>query len=189
MGAGKAMIISAADSSVDIICELLKPLGIGQTVIAKSGGEARRLGGGFELIIINAPLPDEMGIELACDLAGRSHAGMILLVKRDIFSEIAGKAERHGVLTVAKPFSRQLFRQILSLSLATNARITGLEQENRRLQNRIDDMKIINRAKWTLTQYLQMSEDQAHHYIEKQAMDMRLPVREIAESIIKMYES
>jgi response regulator NasT len=33
-----------------------------------------------------------------------------------------------------------------------------------------------------------MSETQAHHYIEKQAMDMRMTKREVALNILKTYE-
>ena len=39
-----------------------------------------------------------------------------------------------------------------------------------------------------LIQYLSMTESQAHRYIEKQAMDMRLPKRAVAESILNTYE-
>jgi response regulator NasT len=34
-----------------------------------------------------------------------------------------------------------------------------------------------------------MTEGQAHRYIEKQAMDMRTPRKEIAENILKTYET
>jgi AmiR/NasT family two-component response regulator len=34
-----------------------------------------------------------------------------------------------------------------------------------------------------------MSEQEAHRYIEKQAMDLRLTKRMIAEGIIKIYEN
>ena len=33
-----------------------------------------------------------------------------------------------------------------------------------------------------------MSESQAHRYIEKQAMDLRVTKKEIAENILKTYE-
>ena len=39
--------------------------------------------------------------------------------------------------------------------------------------------------KCILVEYLRMSEQQAHRYIEKQAMDMRTSKRNIAENILK----
>lgn len=51
-----------------------------------------------------------------------------------------------------------------------------------------EDIKIINRAKQVLITRLSMSEPEAHRYIEKRAMDMRLTKRAVAESILKTYE-
>ena len=46
----------------------------------------------------------------------------------------------------------------------------------------------MNRAKWSLIECLKMTEEQAHRYIEKQAMDERLSKRAVAEAIIKTYK-
>lgn len=64
----------------------------------------------------------------------------------------------------------------------------GLKSENQRLQKQIEEIRLVNRAKCVLIQYLSMTEPQAHRYIEKQAMDLRTPRREIAERILKTYE-
>jgi AmiR/NasT family two-component response regulator len=52
-----------------------------------------------------------------------------------------------------------------------------------------EEMEIINRAKTTLMEYLGFTEPQAHRYIEKHAMDMRVTKIEIAKNILKIYES
>ena len=48
---------------------------------------------------------------------------------------------------------------------------------------------MVDRAKCALIQYLHMSEPDAHRYIEKQAMDLRITRQEVAEEILKTYES
>ncbi|MEI6100274.1 MAG: ANTAR domain-containing protein [Eubacteriales bacterium] len=52
-----------------------------------------------------------------------------------------------------------------------------------------EEEEIINRAKTTLMEYLGFTEPQAHRYIEKHAMDMRVTKIEIAINILKIYES
>ena len=42
--------------------------------------------------------------------------------------------------------------------------------------------------KLSINEYLQMSEPQAHRYLEKQAMDMRLTRAEVARSVLQTYE-
>ena len=53
----------------------------------------------------------------------------------------------------------------------------------------MEDMKIINRAKLLLITCLNMTEQEAHRYLEKQAMDMRMSKMQIAMQVIKTYEN
>ena len=48
-------------------------------------------------------------------------------------------------------------------------------------------MKVIDRAKFCLIQYLNLSEEQAHRHIQKLAMDTRRTQRDIAEDILRTY--
>ncbi len=63
-----------------------------------------------------------------------------------------------------------------------------MRNENRSLSQKIEDIGIIDRAKCVLIQVLHMTEEQAHKYIEKQAMNMRVPRRQVAEELLKTYE-
>ena len=89
------------------------------------------------------------------------------------------------MLVVPKPLSRVLFMQALRLMRAARQRLTGLQSENRRLQQRIEDIRTVDRAKCLLIECCAMSEPEAHAYIEQQAMKRRRTKREIAESIIQ----
>ena len=51
-----------------------------------------------------------------------------------------------------------------------------------------DDIRLIDRAKWILITRMGMSENEAHRYIEKQAMDLRVTRRAIAEGLLKTYD-
>lgn len=63
---GRALIVSAGASSNEYISARLAELGYTRPMIIPSGAEARRrmLESDFELIVVNAPLPDEFGHEL-----------------------------------------------------------------------------------------------------------------------------
>jgi len=56
------------------------------------------------------------------------------------------------------------------------------------LETKLRDMKLIDRAKCVLVQYLRISEAEAHRQIQKRAMDMRLTQTEVAQDILKTYE-
>lgn len=186
----KALIVSSSEEGRRFIAELLPPQEQSAAAVAASGSEARRLLADFDYdtVIINAPLTDEYGHELACLAARQSMAGVLMLVKNERADDVAARVEDDGVFVIPKPVSRPFFFQSLKLLRASRRHMLGLHKENRRLQTTIEEIKLIDRAKCALIQCLLMTEPQAHRYIEKQAMDLRIPKREVAENILKTYE-
>ena len=64
-----------------------------------------------------------------------------------------------------------------------------MRAENAILKQKIEDKRVIDRAKLILVSYMSMSEKEAHRYIEKQAMDLRKTRRDVAEGILRTYEN
>ena len=121
---------------------------------------------------------------IVCTVYGWTIAGVILLARAEIADSVAERVEDDGVLVVPKPLSRVVFTQALRLTRAARRRLTGLQTENRRLQQRIEDIRAVDRAKCLLIECCAMTEPEAHAYIEQQAMKRRRTKREIAEAII-----
>ena len=184
----RVLIVSSSQEGRRFIAELLPPGA--QTAAAASGAEARRQLADFDYdtVVINAPLTDEYGHELARLAARQSMAGVLMLVKNERVDDVAARVEEDGVFVLPKPVSRPLFFQSLKLLDAARRHMLALQKENRRLQAAIEESKLIGRAKCALIQCALMTEPQAHRHIEKQAMDLRLTKREVAESILKTYE-
>ena len=55
------------------------------------------------------------------------------------------------------------------------------------MEERMKEIRLENRAKLLLIQCLNMTETDAHRYIQQQAMNCHLSKREVAESIIQTY--
>lgn len=185
------LIVASTVKGKELIADLLAPASYSNTAAASSGSEARRLIGSneYDIIIINTPLSDEFGHSLAAFATQSSLAGVLLIAPREIADDVAEKVENYGVLVVEKPIVRQLFYQALKLVAISGQRIRNLRDENTRLQTKIDEIRIIDRAKCTLIQYLNMTEEQAHRYLERQAMDMRISKKKVAQRILNAYES
>ena len=184
------LVVSASDSVKTLLSELLPADTFSPIAAAKSCGEAKRalLSSDYDIIVINAPLQDEFGSDFALDLVQSGPAVAVLLVKNEIYEEVSASVESAGVMTLPKPLSRTTLYAAMKIALATRSRLRSMDRQNRSLASKMDDIRIVNRAKWVLIEQMGMSEEQSHKYIEKQAMDMRLSKREIAENIIKTYE-
>ena len=182
------LIVSSGEKGKERFGELLRMYGFSDIASAESGAEARRMMSEceYDIVIINTPLTDEFGHELALHAAEKA-SGTILLVKNEIFDEVCSRVEDSGVLTISKPVSRQLFYQTAKLIIAQNGRLANLERENRKLLTKLQEQTVISRAKCVLIEVLHMTESQAHHYIEKQSMDMRTTKAGTAEDIIRTY--
>ncbi len=185
----RVLVADSGDKIYDYISQSLPRSDYDPILWAGDAGEARRmlLNAPVDIVIINTPLKDDFGTELALDLADGS-AGVLLLVKNELYDQICYKVEDSGVLTLGKPTSRQGFYSAVKLLTAMTARLSKLEKANHTLQEKMADIRVVNRAKWLLIEHHHMKEQDAHYFIEKQAMDTRLSRREVAENIIRSYD-
>ena len=182
----RAMIVSAGAAANEYLAARLAELGYRRPVIVPSGTEARRrmLAESFELILVNAPLPDEFGHELCADAAGQTDAGVMLLAKAAAVEQLLAPLNGEGVLVVPKPFSAALFLQAVHMAAASNHRLARLRAENDRIQQKLTELRLTGRAKCLLIQYKGMSEAEAHRYLEKTAMDTRQNRGKVAQEVI-----
>lgn len=183
---GRAMIVSAGSNANEYLSARLTELGYLRPVIVPSGTEARRrmLAESFELVVVNAPLPDEFGHELCAAAVEQTDAGVILLAKAAACDELLAPMNGQGVLVVPKPFSAALFLQAVHMAAASNHRLARLRAENDRIQQKLAELRLTGRAKCLLIQYKGMSEAEAHRYLEKTAMDTRQNRGKVAQEVI-----
>ena len=184
------LIVTASERFTDSIIPLLPMTDYWPVQTASSVAEARRwlADTEFDIVLINTPLPDDFGMHLAIDICTGSGAGVLLLVKNDHYNEIYSKVVRYGVITLSKPTNRQMVAQNLRILCATRERIRQMQAKQATVEEKIKEIRLVNRAKWLLIECLNMTEAEAHRYIEKQAMDLRISRREAAENIIKTYK-
>ena len=184
------LIVTASDSFTNSVMPLLPVTDYWPVAAARSVGEARRkiAETDFDLVLINAPLPDDFGMRLAIDICANSGAGVLLMVKNDLFNDVYAKVIRYGVITLSKPTNLQMVAQNLRILCATRERMRQMEAKQATVEEKIEEIRLVNRAKWLLIECLGMTEPEAHRYIEKQAMDERISKREAAENIIKTYK-
>lgn len=181
------LVVSSSEKGASFFSETLSAAPACQITAAASCGEARRLllERDFDLVVVNAPLRDESGEDFARYVAGRELSQVILVVKSEFYEAISAACEEEGVLTLAKPLSKAVFWSAVSLAKAARSRIKRVQAENARLKQKIDDIRVVDRAKCLLISSMGMSEQEAHRAIEKQAMDRRSTRRAIAEEILK----
>lgn len=185
----KVLVAGANDKTFALLQTLLPGSSYEPPMRAGSAGEAKRMvmDCAVDIAILNAPMRDEFGTQLALDLA-RDNAGVVLLVPGESYDQVCYQVEDEGVLTLSKPLTQQTLQSAIRLATALRGKLLRMDQKSRALQEKMADIRTVNRAKWLLIEQLRMTESEAHYYIERQAMDMRLSRREVAENIIRSYD-
>ena len=121
----------------------------------------------------------------------------ILLVEK-ISVDLARKLENSGIFVIERDFApacylddnavETLLIKMLKFILLKTKERQKSQREKLKLENSLQEERLVNRAKCILMQYLNMSESQAHRYIEVQSMQLRQTRLQTAESILKTYE-
>ncbi|MBO4914998.1 MAG: ANTAR domain-containing protein [Oscillospiraceae bacterium] len=183
------LIVSTGEKFDEAMRALLPPTDYYPVVTARSAGEARRrmLETVFDIVLIRTPLGEEFGSRLAVDVCRSSGAGALLFVKKELYDDVYAKVMEDGVMVLPVPTSTQMLAQTLRIMCAARERLRRMEERQATVEEKIEEIRLVNRAKWLLIERLQMTEEDAHRYIEKQAMDLRISRRAVAENIINTY--
>jgi len=186
-----ALLVSNSEKDTAFFTGFLNAASIHQVTSLQSCDSARRLilKQDFDLVIVDAPLRDESGESFSRQVASKGISQTLLLVKSEFFDSVSAACENDGVLTISKPVDKALLWSALSLAKSVQSRIKRIQAENTQLKQKIEDIRTIDRAKCLLISCMNMREQEAHRYIEKQAMDMRSSRRIVAEGILKRYEN
>ena len=185
---GRNLLVAAKGQ--EKLTEWLSSVCVGEIVTVSGAAQARRKASGdeFSLALINMPLQDESGLDLAVDLARNTTAAVVLLVKAETVPLVADMAVEAGVLIVPKPVNLLLFEQIVKVGISCRNRLLMYKEQTARLQTRYEELKVIDRAKCLLIEHMRITEEEAHRVIEKEAMDSRMSRVRVAKKVLDRFE-
>jgi len=148
--------------------------------------EARRVAKerNFNIVIVDSG--DGSDMDFAVDISDSSST-ILLLAPAEHFDQISYRVEGYGILTITKPFDAFYFYNMMKIAIAVQYKIQVLSSQTVKLKEKMEEIRLVNRAKMLLMQNLNMSEQESHRYIEKEAMDRCIKRTAMAEQIIRMY--
>ena len=95
------------------------------------------------------------------------------------------------MILLGRPLNKAMLYQIIRIIDISVKRSQSIYEENRRLEQKIKDIRTVDRAKFLLMQFEGMTEEEAHAYLEKYAMDKRrrkpIAALEIIDRINEQY--
>ena len=179
------LIVSSSEQFNILVKKILPDRRFNVIECRKSASSARRelLIRDYDVVIINAPLSDGMGNDFVMDIVERHSSGVILAVPAEVYSNVNDHLIEYGVLTVSKPLKISELEKMLKLVIALNDRLRTAQKKIATLQEKMEELKMVSRAKIILVSR-GMSEEEAHEYIIREAMNNGLTKKQVAEDII-----
>ena len=179
------LLVSASQNVNASLRELLAAACCGRvdTALDVSAAKRKFAEQAYDFVIVNSPLPDDPGIRFSIDVCAGETA-VLLMLPAEVHAEVTDKVYEHGVFTLSKPTSRPMLETAFRWMAGARERLRKTEKKNLTLEEKMAEIRLVNRAKWILIEKRHMDEPTAHRYIEKTAMDRCVTRREIAEEII-----
>jgi two-component system, response regulator PdtaR len=181
------MRVVVADDEAIIRMDLVETLkAAGYDVV----GQARDGQAALELIqstqpdvaILDVKMPLRDGMEVAH--AVRDSTPVVLLTAFGQ-ADIIAQAKDAGVMGyVIKPFSSAEIIAAIEIAHMRFREMRELHAERDELADSLETRKLLDRAKGLLQKHMSISEPDAFRWIQKAAMDRRLAVRDVAETVI-----
>ena len=152
---------------------------------ARDGLEAVELAGRLrpDVVFMDISMPRMNGIDAAAAINDQRLAAVVMVTA---FSQAAlvEQASRAGAMAfVVKPFSRSDIIPAMQIAVSRFAEAAALAAEIADLSDRLETRKVVERAKGALMAK-GMDEAEAFRRLQKQAMDRRKTLREVAEAVM-----
>ncbi|WP_202805618.1 ANTAR domain-containing response regulator [Actinopolymorpha alba] len=168
------------------LAEMLREEGYDVVGQAADGETALELARGLDpdLAILDVKMPKLDGISVAERIGDEGICPVIILTA---FSqrELVNRASAAGAMAyLVKPFTKADLVPAIEIAVSRFTERTQLEQEVAGLTERLETRKLVERAKSILQQKFGLSEPDAFRWIQKTAMDKRVPMRRVAQLVV-----
>jgi len=186
---GRTRVLVAEDEALirlDLV-ELLTDEGYDVVGQAGDGETAVSLARELEpdLVVMDIKMPVMTGLE-ACEIISDERIAPVVMLTAFSQRDLVEQAREAGAMAyVVKPFDASDVVPAIEMALARFAELRAVEDEAADLQERLESRKLVDQAKGMLQDSFGMSEAEAFRWIQKQAMDMRKSMREVAEGVIE----
>lgn len=141
-----------------------------------------------DLVIMDIKMPDMDGIEAAQVLTAEKIAPVLLLTAYSQ-QDLIDRAKDAGVVGyLVKPFRESNLAPAVEITLSRFQEFQTVQKEVDDLKEALETRKVVDRAKGILMDTQGLTEQDAFRRIQKMSMNMRRPMKDIAEAIVLAHD-
>lgn len=136
-----------------------------------------------QLVLIELSLPGNVW-ETAY-IIDQETSSAVLLLEALNSGRSAGRAVNYPAVVLPLPVNEQVLHYVVEVILRESERRNKLQEELRKLRARLQSRIVVERAKGIVMKELSLDEQQSYRFLQKKSMDLRLPLKDVAEAVLR----
>lgn len=142
-----------------------------------------------DLVVMDIKMPILDGLKASKKIMHDHLAGGILLLTAFYDKEFIEQAKQVGALGyLVKPLDEKSFIPTVEMCISRAKDIQSLNQQVEEVSKKLEDRKVIDKAKGLLMKEKKIAEPEAYNLLRKLSMDGRTTIGEIARTIVIVYD-
>ena len=137
-----------------------------------------------DVVLMDVKMPGGDGISATKVLSEEKIAPVVILTAYSQQSLVAEAIESGAGAYIVKPFEPEQLLPAIEIAISRFDQLTALDSQITDIRARVEVRKKVDRAKGLLMESMNFSEPEAFRWIQKNSMDKRLSMAEVAEAVI-----
>jgi response regulator NasT len=183
-------VLLIEDGTVDQLLEKIldsKGYSVTGTVMLEANMQSLAVNNKIDIVIFNIDSPRKYFQHI--DFLNQNHPLPIIIFAPDDTPDTIDQIVKAGVSAyVVNGLEASRIDSIINIAVARFKEQQRLKSELEKTKSRLEDRKLIDRAKGILIKTRGFTEDDAYHTLRKLAMDRNIAIGEMAKNIIAMAE-
>ena len=139
-----------------------------------------------DVVLMDIRMPLFDGLSAAETILEEDLAGCVVLLTSYSDREFIERAKDMGITGyLVKPLEERLLLPTIEIAMAQRQRIRQMQQEVGEISRKLDEQKLIDRARAIVARQTGLSESEAYGKIQKLSMDKRRSMVDIARTIVR----
>ena len=123
------------------------------------------------------------------DFAKSLNTQVLLVCNKEIYDQVSYQCKDSGIIVLSYPIKKQLLYEAFQILMSMNRRIQLYEKKISKLEQKYLELKMVDHCKLVLISNYHWSEDKAHHYIEKIAMEQNKTKFLVAKELLEEFQT
>ena len=113
---------------------------------------------------------------------------VLMVCKQEIYDQVLYQCRDSGIIVLSYPIKKQVLYEAFQMMRSLKTKIAMYEKKVNKLEQKYLELKMVDHCKLVLISNYHWSEEKAHHYIEKIAMEQHKTKFLVAKELLEEFQ-